>query len=201
MKKIILALLILNSQIDKIQAQKTTFPEGVYLNYEQLKNKTPAYNVNIDVLERSSGEIAMVGGNQYKLESNIDSLSKKYLKKNVYAYVKDSMLYLNCIKFNLQAWYAQGLTNGRYILFRSAMPVEEAKSYMMFGAIGGLIASGETYLNILDLSTGKAVLVSDKNMALIVSEKKDVEEMYKQETKEAKKTEEVVLKYINLMNQ
>jgi hypothetical protein len=80
MKKILLVLFILNFQIAKIQAQKSTFPEGVYLSNEQLKNKTPAYNVNIEVLERSSGDIAMVGGNQYKLESSIDSLSKKYLK-------------------------------------------------------------------------------------------------------------------------
>jgi hypothetical protein len=200
MKKILLVLFILNFQIAKIQAQKSTFPEGVYLSNEQLKNKTPAYNVNIEVLERSSGDIAMVGGNQYKLESSIDSLSKKVLKNNVYAYVKDSVLYLNCLQFRLQWWYAKGLTNGRYILFRSAMPAGKANNYNMFGAVGGLIASSQKYLNILDVSTGKVGLVSERILTEIVSERKDIEEMFKQETEEAKNLEVIVLKYINLMN-
>lgn len=200
MRKLIFALLVLNCQTLKIQAQKSTLPEGVYLNNEQLKNRTPAYKASIDVLERTLGDIAMIGGNQFKLESNIDSLSKKYLKNNVYAYVKDSVLYLNCFQFRLQWWYAKGLTDGRYVLFRSAMPAGKSNNYNMFGAIGGLIASSQKYLNILDISTGKVGLVSDRILTEIVSEKKEVEEKYKLETEEAKNSEEVILKYINLLN-
>ena len=70
----------------------------------------------------------------------------------------------------------------------------------MFGAVGGLIASSQKYLNILDVSTGKVGLVSERILTEIVSKRKEIEEMYKQETEEAKNSEEIVLKYINLMN-
>jgi hypothetical protein len=43
-------------------------------------------------------------------------------------------------------------------------------------------------------------LVSERILTEIVSKRKEIEEMYKQETEEAKYSEEIVLKYINLMN-
>jgi hypothetical protein len=80
------------------------------------------------------------------------------------------------------------------------MPAGKANNYNMFGAVGGLIASSQKYLNILDVSTGKVGLVSERILTEIVSKRKEIEEMYKQETEEAKNSEEIVLKYINLMN-
>jgi hypothetical protein len=184
-----------------LRSQKSVIPNGLYLTIEQLKNKAPVYDIDLTVLKRSSGDIAMVGGNEFKIESTIDSITKKFLKNTVYAYVKDSIIYLNCLQFKLQWWYAKGLTNGRYILFRSAMPASKAKNYAIFGgSIGGLIASSQKYLNILDVSTGIVRLVTDMSMSEIVKDKKEVEDMYLKESDDSKKKEETIIKYINLLN-
>jgi hypothetical protein len=201
MKKTILSLSIMSFIFLQLNGQKSSLPDGLYLSHEQLKNKTPEYNVDLSVIRRSSGDIAMVGGNEFKLESTIDTITKKFLKNSVYSYVKDSILYINCLKFKLQWWYAKGLTNGRYILFRSAMPASKATNYAVFGgAIGGLIASSQKYLNILDLTTGKVELVSDQTLSEIVKGKKEVEELYQKETENSRKNEETIFNYINLMN-
>ena len=49
--------------IPAVTAQVTPFPDGVYLSLEQLKRKTPAFNADINVIKRSSGDIIMNGGN------------------------------------------------------------------------------------------------------------------------------------------
>jgi hypothetical protein len=200
--KILFTFILLNLILsNSLRSQKSVIPNGLYLTIEQLKNKAPVYDIDLTVLKRSSGDIAMVGGNEFKIESTIDSITKKFLKNTVYAYVKDSIIYLNCLQFKLQWWYAKGLTNGRYILFRSAMPASKAKNYAIFGgSIGGLIASSQKYLNILDVSTGIVRLVTDMSMSEIVKDKKEVEDMYLKESDDSKKKEETIIKYINLLN-
>lgn len=67
-------------------SQEQKFPSGVYLTLDQLRKKTPAFDVNLQVIRRTEGDIGFNGGNDYEIKSSIDSLNKKGEK------VSDSVL-------------------------------------------------------------------------------------------------------------
>ncbi len=75
-------------------AQMGPFPDGVYLNFNQLQNQKPSITVKLKKTNRSSGDLFLSGGNDIKFESDIDSLDEKYIKKKVYAYVENDTIYL-----------------------------------------------------------------------------------------------------------
>src|SRR5438105_527260 len=113
--------------------QMNKFPSGVYLSLQQFKKQTPAYDVNLRVIQRTSGDIFMSGGNDYKLESDIDSISKKYIKKTIFAYVKNDSIFLNCFQHKLQIWYAICLTAGNFVAFKACMTNHEATNVAVLG--------------------------------------------------------------------
>ncbi len=146
MTKRILPFIILFSSIISF-GQTSSFPDGVYLNLKQFRNRTPAYNTNLTVIKRSSGDIFMVGGNDYKIKSTIDSIDKKYITQKITAYVKNDTVYLNCAPYALQTWFALcNSTKGNFITFKACMSLAAAQNVAMYGGgIGSGLAAKKTY--------------------------------------------------------
>ena len=76
MNKYIFSLLLTCITINCF-SQTQKMPSGVYLNLEQLKNRTPAFDANLQVTRRTEGDIGFNGGNDYEIKSDIDSINKK----------------------------------------------------------------------------------------------------------------------------
>jgi len=189
-------------------SQLPAFPPGVYLNIEQLKSQTPAYQADFQIIRRTSGDIGFNGGNDYEIVSGIDSLEKKFIKKQMYAYVKNDSLYLNCIHHKLSTWYALCTNHGNYLLFKGSMSNEKSNEEVspysaMFGAIGGGIAASNAakkrFLYAFSLRSGNARLLTKEYLLARLQDNKELLEQYQGEKEQA--SEEVLIKYINKLNE
>jgi hypothetical protein len=179
-----------------------TFPNGVYLTHEQFKNRTPAFSADFRTILRSSGDVFLSGGNPYKFESKNDSLDKDFIKKEIYAYVKNDSVFINCKHHKLQSWYTLALTKGNFIVFYSAVStgkmIRNATLVSAGGAIGGAISGGNYDYHVLSLRTGNARELNKEYMKGRLKEYPDLLVAYEGEKKQ--NTIEVLLKYIDKLN-
>ncbi len=185
-------------------AQLPVFPEGVYLTREQMQNLTPAYKLKLRVIRRTSGDVFMVGGNDYKLVSDNDSLSGKFIKTKIFAYVTGDSVFLNNLPFTEQPWYSRCLTRGNFLAFKTAVPDKNSATYgVLFGAIGGAIAAGtaaqDRTLFVLSLRTGNAKHLTKAYLMERLTNYPDLFDRFNSEKE--KDSEETILKYLNLLNQ
>jgi len=180
--------------------QTSNFPAGVYLNLEQLKNRTPAYDANLSISKRTSGDIFMIGGNDYKIKSKIDSINKSYITKKIFAYVKNDSLYLNCLPHKLQNWYALCKnTSGNLVTFKACMSLDKAMNVsILSGGIGSGIAATKRFLYVLNLTNGEIFQLTEKNLLKLLNNKPELQLLYEKETDRT--SEQQLLKYIDLLN-
>jgi len=180
--------------------QTSNFPAGVYLNLEQLKNRTPAYDTNLSISKRTSGDIFMMGGNDYKIKSTIDSINKSYITKKMFAYVKNDSLYLNCLPHKLQNWYALCKnTSGNLVTFKACMSLDKAMNVsILSGGIGSGIAATKRFLYVLNLTNGEIFQLTEKNLLKLLNNKPDLQLLYEKETDRT--SEQQLLKYIDQLN-
>jgi hypothetical protein len=193
---------LLLSCINLIGQSDFTFPNGVYLTHEHFKNRTPSFNTDLNTIIRSSGDVFLNGGNAYKFESKNDSLDKDFIKKEIYAYVKNDSVFINCKHHKLQSWYSLALTNGNFVVFYSAVSTGRMirnSTLGMGGAIGGALSNGNYAYHVLSLRTGNARELSKDYIKGRLKEYPDLLEEFELEKK--KNTIEVLLKYIDKLNE
>ena len=183
-------------------AQIKKFPNGIYLNAEQLKNATPEFDADLHVVQRTSGGKMLVGGNDYKLESDVDSLNRKYIRKTIFAYVRKDSIFLNCLDYKLGGGYALTLTKGNFLAFRSELTDSKAVPLAVFGgAVGGAIAGSSQSLYVLSLRTGNVRLLSKEYLIERLKENQMLLDQYNKIPKKQKEAEEILLKYISSLNE
>ena len=138
-----------------VPAQDAQWTNGVYLDLKQLQLNVPTAAPGLCASKRAIGDIQLNGGNDYRLGSVGDPISKKYLKREVYAFASNDSLFLNGAQFKLQKWYALALTHGPFIVFRGCMTNNEAMGHgLMGGAIASTIVATKRYPYVLSLRTG-----------------------------------------------
>jgi len=184
-------------------AQYFGFPNGVYLTHEQFRNRTPAFNTELKTIIRSSTDIFVNGGNTYKFESVSDSLDKDYIKKIIYAYVKNDSVFINCKHQKLQSWYALAISYGNFVTFYSCVSTGKMiLNSAANGAIGGAIlaSKGNSYhdWHVLSLRTGNARVLNKDYIKGRLQEHPDLLAEYEQERKQ--NNFEILLKYIDKLN-
>lgn len=178
-----------------------SIPNGVYLTWEQFKQGKPASNPDLIVSKRSSGDIFMKGGNDFKVKSTSDSISKKFIAKEIFAYVKNDSIFLNCarLKNHLPGYTYCAGGKGRYVPFQAAMTKQ--KSFTM-AMIGGALASGlsakSRYWYVLDTETGEPVSLDKKNLKKMLKDKPELLEQF--EASKEKDTDEGLLHFVSLLN-
>lgn len=200
MTKRILSLIIVFSSIICF-GQTSSFPDGVYLTLKQFINRTPAYNTNLTVVKRTSGDIFMVGGNDYKIKSTIDSINKKYITQKIIAYVKNDSVYLNCAPYALQRGFALcNATKGNYITFKACMSLAAAQNIAIYGGgIGSGLAAKKRILYCLDITTNEVFELKGQNMWIFFKNRPDLLSNFKKESDQD--SEQVLMKYIDVLNQ
>lgn len=155
-----------------------SFPRGVYFSERELMSKTPSIDYPFTVVnERSSGDIAMMGGNDYKIIC--EDVRKREVRRDWYAYSDGKELYLNCFRLGLQSFYAKAILNGYYIVFEAAMSADKAATTaFMFGAIGSAAMANNRYTYALELSTGSVTLLKKKTIQKLLSVDADILAQY-----------------------
>ena len=148
---IVLFSIAMSCFIENTLAQ-TAYPVGVYLSLEELRSKAPSSQVKANIEKRSGADKAMMGGNDFKITSADESVSKGDIKRAWIAYSDGKNLYVNSFHFDVQIWYCQVLDEGGLLLFKGAMNDKEAAGVALAGgAIGAAAASSTERLYALDL--------------------------------------------------
>lgn len=133
---------------------QTSFPKGVYMSWEEIQSKTPSDSMNLEIVNRTPGEIKMNGGNDYKLVSPNKAVKKKVLKKAIWAISDGNQLYINCFHHGCQLWYALVDSEEGKLQFKAGVSNSEAVSAAVVGgAIGGAAIAMKRYYYSLDLQT------------------------------------------------
>lgn len=133
------------------------------MSLEELQSKTPSVQYELDILERTTGEIRMNGGNDYKPVSPDKSVKKKVIKKQIYAISDGDNLYINCLPQKCQMWYARVELEGSDLIFYAGVSNgEAAAAAMMGGAIGGAIIATKRYKYALNLETGELTMLEEE---------------------------------------
>jgi len=189
MKKAILILSL--ALISSYAISQDQYPKGCYMSFEEIKVKTPSSNCYVKIKKRSDSDIAMSGGNDYKLISLNKTMKKKVLKKDIFAYSDGDSLFINCLPYLLQIWYAKILSDGKYFVFIAGIPMDktmqspEMQTGMSFGAVGGAFAGAslamQRYLYVLEKKTNQVKMIDFTLMKKILMEYPELLEKFENE--------------------
>lgn len=200
---VLLMIIVLLS--NSSNAQSTTYPAGGYRNLEEFKKKQPSIPFVFSIEKRSKSEIKMNGGNDYKVLS--DSISKKIIKKKLFAVSNGETLFINCGPKQAQYWYADALTEGKYIAFMGGIgPVAHNNPYLAagvaFGGIGGAFEGAHKallrYLYVIEINDGKLRLLNKEYFETLIEGYPDLKSQFQNEP--VKENKEIYLKYLSLIN-
>lgn len=208
--KLIFSILLVLLLTINLVAQTGTYPKGAYMNIDEIRSKSPSKALDLKVVRRTPGDIKMAGGNDYKLDADDKNIQKKTLRKELWAYSDGDTLYINCLQYKLQPWYAAVISNGQYLVFKGGIPAdnkmyksEMAVTAVAFGAIGGAIAGAKLammrFLYALDLKTNTVTMVVPETLKALLADHPELLEQYNQE--QTPDDETVLIKYLTLLNQ
>ncbi len=108
---------------------------------------------------------------------------------------------MNCIDYKLGSGYALALTKGNFLAFHDELTDSKAVPLALFGgAVGGAIA-GSSHLYVLSLRTGNVRLLSKEYLIERLRETQTLLDEYNKIPKKQKESEEILLKYISLLNE
>ena len=184
--------------------QLNQFPNGVYLTLDQLKKHTPAYNTTLVMQRRSAHEIRYNGGNEYRLLSKKDSLSQHYIKKKMFAYVKNDSVFLNCNEMELGPWYTLAITKGNFMAFNARdIEPDRTKNATQTGLLGYALAKTMEEINwsryVLSLRSGYLTPLRKDYVMKRLREKMDLLEQFVQEKE--KDSFATMYRYLDLLNE
>ena len=201
-------------------AQTDISPQGIYMNINEIINEAPFKKVTLEVKRRSISDIKMSGGNDYKLISLDNSISKKAIRKQILAYSTGDTLFINCLRYKVQPWYASVISAGRYLAFIGGISQEENlfnyqtqkdKSYNFWKNIGGGISGGisgaklalKRFLYVIDTKSDELSMIDEDTIRRLLAEKDlGLLKQYDADIKENKQEEieALLLKYVNILN-
>ena len=133
---------------------QTSYPEGVYMSWEEIQTKSPSGKMDLEIVERTPGEIKMQGGNDYKLVSPDNSVKNKVLRKEIWAISDGNKFYINCLHHGCQIWYALVESEEDQLAFKAGVTNSESTTAAVVGgAIGAAAIAMKRYNYTLNLET------------------------------------------------
>lgn len=192
-----------------------SIPAGGYLNSNEYKKRSPKYSDTFTLIRRTTGDIKAWGGNDYKVESSDEQITKNILKKEIWGIQKDDTLYLNALPITGLIWYSKVEISGRYSILNPAYPInrkilkelglDDPQSGLnyMFGALGGAIQGAKIAMMriplIYDMENDERMLLIEKNVIKILENYPQIKSQFNLEKSEI--SEELLIKYIVLINE
>ena len=130
---------------------------GAYKNFEEFINNEPSFQCDFIVKKRSSFDISMNGGNDYKVKPN-DSIATYYkIKKEFWGVCDGENIYINCYKIGKGVHYSKLSIKGTVAIFYAFAGKITNEAFMfgpIVGAMAGASAAHERDLFILELKNG-----------------------------------------------
>lgn len=191
------------------QSQNVGYPEGFYMSFKEIIEKSPSENYNIELEKRTQGKIKMNGGNDYQLNPNDKSLKKNFLKKEPFAYSNGTNLFINGWRYGLQFWYTKVESeNSSYLVFKAGMPTSKSikgvdhtnnadLTSMFGGIISGIGAAQRALIRLpylMHKENQEVTLISKKNIAEFIGNSSKLMEKFKNEP--FKDDVEIIFKYL-----
>lgn len=201
-------LILLFILLSTFSYSQNVFPDGVYLNVEQLKNRTPAFNTPLDIHFRND---------EYHILSEADSLGYNFFHRNVIAISKNDSLYLNpaALHPHLHGDYSLAIVAGTYMVFTGKMRQVEINKYSRNGFIInsivgyrtgpvssyiaiGWLSKNKPYAYVLSLNSGNTKLLTHDYFKARLKENQPLWDEYNEEP--AEPTEDLYFKYFKRIN-
>ena len=185
---------------------KMNYPQGCYMSLEEVNNKTPSMDFRLNWEKRTQGDIKMWGGNDYELTSDDNSIKKRTIKKEIFAYSDGEYMFINGFKFELNKGYAMVESIGKFLVFKAGISNDRAQQEMQMGWMFGGIVGGiqGAYLAtlrfpyIVDMESGKLTWVNEETLTSLLA---DYEDLLSEFRAEDNKKCDVIIKYLNLLNE
>ncbi len=187
------------------------FPDGVYLNFEQFRTKTPAFTADMGITQISPDNSSPSKRNIYTLKFKGDAYSDKFIFEEMYSFVKGDSIFMNSHPPNRAIMFSLCLAKGRFLTYRSGKYSLEHQMLMTTaGVAAGLIgevivmlttadmAKYDFPLHTLSMRTGELYPLDKDFLLERLAGDSALLEGYTKEPKP--KADETLLKYINLIN-
>lgn len=213
MRKLQLILILLGLTTLIYGQNQTHFVDGGYISVEEFIAQKPKFLDTLTIRRRTMTDIKAWGGNDYKAESNNENITKKVIKNKIWGICKNDTLYLNGIYITGLIWYARVDIFGKYCYLKPSFPANKELQYelglnepedlsYMFGMIGGAIAGAEMAVRriplILEIKTGKKMVLSKENIFRLLDKHIDLMKEFETENNNDQK---ILLKYLTKVNE
>ncbi len=219
MKQFLLLSIFLMICLFPVSSQ-SLFPKGTYMNCEELINRHPSSLDTFEIRKRSNGDIAMMGGNDFSVSSKSKKISKKKIKKEIFAVSTGDSLFLNCFPLGLQTKYTLAQLDGNFLIFNAGTPsdtnsdillVSVAMGSLMGGVMGGVMRhaigdaapASKRYPYIMYLNGCRTAMLTRENFTYLLHPYTELYTRFMRE--KGKDSTEVLIRYykeyVNLINQ
>lgn len=213
MKSILTLIICIAFTNTFIFGQNDNYPKGVYATFDEVKQKVPSLPIELEIKRRTTGDIKMYGGNDYKLYKSDKSIKKRTIKKEYCAYSNGDSLFINCIHYKIQPWYTPVLSDGVFLVIRGGISMvpkiqkeqlnnQDQLGYM-FGAVGGAIQGAQLamlrFIYVIHKDSNNITTVSIKYLKELLLKTPELLEQYEDEKEQA--SQEVFIKYLKLINE
>lgn len=183
MKKLMLLLISLGLTILIFAQNDSPYIEGEYLSVKEFINRSPKYVDSLILIKRTTSNIKLRGGSDYKVENFHGELSNNDIKKRIWGIYNNGTLYLNGIFITGSIGYTKVEVLGKYCFIKPAFPKNRIQqkdlglecpinysSIYIYGAVGGVLGglSGGVIGGAIGGTIGGGIgaLVHGANMSL-----------------------------------
>lgn len=194
--------------INLVSVAQDKFPKGVYMSLQEFISKKPSQNYNLVVEKRTMGDIKMNGGNDFKLLSINNEIDKKFIKTKIWGYSDGNTFYLNCFQYKTQNWYAELISDGKYMVFYGGLSQKvdlqkkQIKSIPTIGPIGGGIQGAKLatlrFLYVIDKENNNLYHITTETIKEVLKLDSELLNLYE---KEVEKNDDILVKYLQLFNE
>jgi hypothetical protein len=195
---------------------KNSHENGGYKTIQEFIENKPSIKDTLTIIRRTTSDIFMWGGNDFKVESNVQTLTSSVLKNSIWGIYQNDTLYLNGKILTGLPWFAKCEIFGKYCFLRPSYPIapkdkkelglnhlDDLDLGYMFGPIGGALEGGQMATEripiIYELETGKKMLLTEHNLKIILENYPTLKTEF--ETESNIHTAEKLLKYLKKINE
>lgn len=147
-------------------------PTGMYVNFNQLKNKTPLNAANYTVRQRRE-----FWGYSYLLF--LENTKKR--ENKAFAYSDGTNLFINARNFRAGNYFVRVEHYGRYNFFKAFMMRRGLGIGIGVGPVMVGNNGGQIYAMVLDMNNGEIIRLTPKKMKMLLSNYPELLRGYEQE--------------------
>jgi len=188
---------------------------GLYNSLEDIIKNNPQFECKFNVKHRTTLDIQMWGGNDYKVSSDTTNVINSAINK-CFAVFNGDTLFINGKHINGSLPFCKVENNGRFLIIKAGIPnMAKRKSvgyksnmtHIDYVPIGGAIGGAATgaqlamirFYYILDCKNGGVKILSKDYLNSLLSDFPNLKAEFESDKKTSNQTE--LLKYIKRMNE